>query len=392
MDGLMELPVLPHPSLMTGELPEWAQWHQSEPYTIGIEEEVMLLKPGPWTLAHCGEEVLGRLPATLVGHATPETHQASIELATSPHRDVQDTAREAASLRQALADTLAPLGLRAAGAGTHPLAQWSETEVSGGARYRIVYESMRELARREPTFALHVQIGVEDAERATMLYRRFRSHLPLLLAVSATSPFWQGRDSGLASVRTPIFQAFPRVGTPRSFHCYADYVEAIDLLLRCDAFPAPTFLWWDVRLQPSLGTVEVRIMDAQATAAHSGALAALVQTIAHLELEAGYHDRRLIEAPELIGENRFLAARDGLDAELIDPVRERRVPARQLLSELLDAGRDHAEQLGCEEALDELTALVVESGAECQRRLAGDRDLAAAIAALSAKFTLPTPY
>ncbi len=106
---------------------------------------------------------------------------------------------------------------------------------------------MRELARREPTFALHVHVGVDDADEGIRLYNRMRAHLPLLLALSVNSPFWQGRDTGLGSARTPLFQAFPRVGIPRAFEDYADWVEAVDLLIRCDAFPEPTFLWWDVR-------------------------------------------------------------------------------------------------------------------------------------------------
>ena len=147
---------------------------------------------------------------------------------------------------------------------------------------------MRELARREPTFALHVHVGVADPEDAVRLANRLRAHLPLLLALSANSPFWQGRDTGLASARTPLFQAFPRVGIPRAFDDYADYVEAVDLLIRCGAFPEPTFLWWDVRLQPRFGTVEVRIMDAQTTVEDTAALVALVQSIARLEVEEGF--------------------------------------------------------------------------------------------------------
>ena len=118
-----------------------------------------------------------------------------------------------------------------------------------------------------------------------------RAHLPLLLALSVNSPFWQGRDTGLGSARTPLFQAFPRVGIPREFRDYADWVEAVDLLIRCDAFPEPTFLWWDVRPQPRFGTVEVRILDAQTTVAETAALAALVQCIARLEVRGGLHVR-----------------------------------------------------------------------------------------------------
>ena len=156
--------------------------------------------------------------------------------------------------------------------------------MSGGARYQLIYQTMRELARREPTFALHVHIGVPDAESAIVMLNRLRAHVPLLLALSANSPFWQGRDTGLASARTPIFQAFPRTGIPREFGSYADYVETVDRLLRCDAFPEPSFLWWDLRPRPRFGTIELRVMDAQTTAERSVALTALVQALAHLEL------------------------------------------------------------------------------------------------------------
>lgn len=166
-------------------------------------------------------------------------------------------------MRRKLEAELAPLGLRCASAATHPFAMWHETVVSSGERYELVYESMRELARREPTFALHVHVGVDDPEDAIRLANRMRAHLPLLLALSVNSPFWQCRDTGLASARTPLFQAFPRVGIPRVFADYAEWVEAVDLLIRCNAFPEPTFLWWDVRPQPRVGTVEVRVMDAR---------------------------------------------------------------------------------------------------------------------------------
>ncbi len=383
----MDLPAAPDAPLTVDMAPAWAHWRPSLPYTIGIEEEVMLLDPASWALAQHGEEILPRLPPALADAVTAETHQAVIELATSPHLTIRDTAAHAAALRAELARFLAGQRLAVGAAGTHPRTLWTETQVSGGARYRLIYQSMRELARREPTCALHVHVGVAEPEKALILQNRLRAHLPLLLALSANSPFWQGRDTGLASARTPIFQAFPRVGIPRAFPSYEHYVEAVDRLLRCGAFPAPTFLWWDVRLQPRLGTVEVRIMDAQATVGESAALAGLVQTIAHLELEQGYHDPRLIDAPELIDENRFRAARDGIDAELLDPIAERPVPVRRCLSDLLAAGREHAEQLGCLDELAPLTAMAAENGAGHQRRLGQTGDLAAVTAGLAARFT-----
>jgi glutamate---cysteine ligase / carboxylate-amine ligase len=370
---------------------EWAEWHTSRPYTVGIEEEVMLLDPGCWGLAYEGEQVLAKLSPDLGAHAAAETHQATIELATLPWRTAREAAREASELRVWLCDELERWNLRAASAGTHPLALWSDTRVSRSARYQLVYESMRELARREPTFALHVHIGVADAERAIVLQNRMRAHLPLLLALSANSPFWQARDTGLASARTPIFQAFPRVGMPRRFRSYSDYVEAVDQLLRVDAFPEPTFLWWDVRPQPRFGTVEVRVMDAQTTAADTAALAAIVQAIAHLELEEGYAADQLISAEEVIQENRFLAARDGMNARFIDPVEERRVSAHDVLADLLASVHAHAEDLGCEALLDHLAEMALQNGAEEQVALARQHGLSGVIRALAARFAEPAP-
>ena len=366
---------------------EWSEWTPSGAYTIGIEEEMLVLDPGDWALAQRTDEVLARLSPTLSPHAAAETHEAAIELATLPHGSAVGAAREAARLRAALAGDLFPYGLRAAGAGTHPFAVWTDTQVSSGARYQLVYESMRELARREPTFALHVHVGVPNREAAVELLNRMRPHIPLLLALSANSPYWQGRDSGFCSVRTPIFQAFPRVGIPRVFSSYDEYVETVDQLLRCDAFPEPTFLWWDVRLQPALGTVELRIMDAQTRPAHTAVLAAAVQTIAHLELEEGYHPQELIDASELLHENRFLAARDGMGARLLDPVVGGRVPATEQLEELIAAGLPHAQELGCADAFEALRDHARCNGAAWQRQIARRTDLRGLVAALSLEFT-----
>jgi glutamate---cysteine ligase / carboxylate-amine ligase len=192
-----------------------------------------------------------------------ETHACTLELATGVHVGGRAAISKLAALRAALADELARLGLRAIVAGTHPFARGEETEVSDSARYQVLYEGLRELARREPTFTLHVHVGVPDAELAVLAADRQRAHLPLILALPANSLYWRGRDSGMASVRTPLFQAFPPGGNPAPVRDLSAYAEAVDVLLRAGAFPEPTFLWWDARLQPRLSTVEVRVADAQ---------------------------------------------------------------------------------------------------------------------------------
>ena len=367
----------------------WWRWQGGEDYTIGLEEEVMLIDPErDWGLAPRMDDVLASLPEGLEDHVSAETQDSVLELATDPHDGAQGAADQSRELRGLLIDELAPMGLRAASAGTHPCAQWTETRISSGDRHQEVYGTMRELARREPTFGLHVHVGVRDPERAITLYNRMRAHLPLLLALSANSPFWQGRDTGLASVRTPIFQAFPRVGLPHAFDDYDDWVQAVDRLLRCGAFPEPTYLWWDIRPQPRFGTIEIRIMDAQSDPDATAGLAALTQSLAALELEEGLDATPFAGEMEILAENRFIACRDGMDAELLDLVRETRVPARTMLADVIDAARPHAQELGCAAALESAAELALVPGAQRQRRARADsEELSGVVAGLVERFS-----
>ncbi len=379
----------------TGALPDWARW-KTDPgrpaWTIGLEEEVMLLDPDDWTLAHRIDDLLPKLSPDLAAHVAAETHACTLELFTGVHRTVAEAAAELLDLRRELAAQLRPLGLHAAVAGTHPMAASEDTQVSGGARYQVLESGLRDLARREPTFALHVHVGVPLPELAIAAFDRIRAHLPIVLALSANSPFWRGRDSGMASFRTPLFQAFPRAGIPRRFGSYAAYVESIDVLLRADAFPEPTFVWWDVRLQPRLGTLEVRIADAQTTMGEVAALAALIQALVRLEATEPLARDELLNAPEVLAENRFLASRDGVAARLIDPVEEVRVPVERSLGDLLARAAPHARDLECGSELASVGELTRRPGAERQRAVAGERGLPAMVEELSSLLlAVPAP-
>jgi carboxylate-amine ligase len=363
----------------------WSKWAHpaGADYTIGLEEEVMLLDPRTWALAPAIDEVLAAWPEATRDSASSETHSSAVELRTGVHGTVAAAIAELRALRAQLTAVLDGLGLAAAVSGTHPSAVWHEMAVSSRERHQEVFGSMRELARREPTFALHVHVGLPTGEAGIAAFNRLRAHVPVLLALSANSPFWQGRDTGLASARTPLFQAFPRVGIPRAFGSYGEYVRAIDLLLDCGAFPDSTYLWWDVRPQPKLGTVEIRIMDAQSTLDATAALVALVQSLVRLELVDG--DAALVHAPEVLDENRFLAARDGVEAKLVDPVRGHAVPVADIAGELVLACEPHARELGCRAELATVPALFEEPGAAHQRRLA-DHGLESLVECLAADF------
>jgi carboxylate-amine ligase len=373
--------------------PSWARWNDKldRRYTLGAEEEVMILDPRRWSLVQASDVVLTQVSDELWPHTSPETHAGVVELATGVHRDVDGVTGELVWLRRRFQRELRTMGLSAAAAGTHPLTVWSETKVSGTPRYRHLGESMRVLAQREPTMALHVHVGVPEPEEAIRVFNGLRRHTPVLLALSANSPFWQERDTGFASVRTLIFQAFPRSGLPRSFNEYADYVDAVDPLISSGALADPSFLWWDVRLQPALGTVEVRVMDAQSMVGHVGPLVALVQSLARLELEG--NPSGATPGAEVLAENRFLAARDGMAARLIDPAAGRLVPVGEILDGLLADCRPHALALGCLGALDRVKRLSFANGADRQRALAArDGSLEHVVSHLAEQFRPPGMY
>ncbi len=349
----------------------------------------MLLDPVTWGLAQRADDVLCAAGAELSGRCSAETHEAALELQTGVHATVGEAIDELRELRRTLAMHVQALGMAVGTCGAHPALMTEHTRVSPATRYQLIERTMRILARREPTFALHVHVGVPDAESAMRLYNRLRAHLPLLLALSASSPLWRGQSTGLASNRTILFQAFPRTGLPRRFDTYADWVGAVDTLVRSGAIPEATFLWWDIRPQPRLGTIEVRIMDAQPRLDAAASLAALVQALARLELEEGFASPELIGAQEVLCENRFLAARDGVAAELIDPVRMTRVPVARLVGELLDAARPHGEALGAGVELARVPRLLTAPEARREESLATSGGIPAVVADLAARFTGP---
>jgi carboxylate-amine ligase len=368
------------------ELPPWAAWSSralARPWTVGIEEEVLLLQPGTWAPANRIDELLAVLPPALAAQTAAETHACVAELRTVPHATVAAAAAELAGLRRALdASARDGAGVRVGAAGTHPLATRNQVGVSARARYRVVLATTRALARREPTLAQHVHVAVPSPEAAVRALDGLRADLPALLALAANSPYWRAADSGFASIRTPIFSAFPRSGLPRAFGGYAGYVAAVDPLLRAGAIPDVGFLWWDVRLQPRLGTVEVRVMDAQSRPADAAALAAVVQCLVRLHATG---DGAPDTGQEVLEENRFLAARDGLDAVFVGGR-----PARAALAELLERCAPIAAELGCTAELAGAATLAEDPGAARQRRQAERYGIEALPAWLAGEFA-PLP-
>ena len=344
----------------------WSDWRPGAPaYTLGVEEELMVLGGQRLQLEPAGPRVAEALPPHLRAVVSVETHASALEVHTSIQGRVGDAAAELAGLRAELAGELEALGLRAASAGTHPLSLGLDTTVSPQDRYQEIHRALGALARREPTFALHVHVGLPTPEAALRAYDSLRVAVPLLIGLSANSPFWRGSDSGLASARTFVFGAFPRTGLPRAFATYEQYVAALDALIEAGAIRDHTFVWWDLRLQPHLGTIEIRAMDAQVEVWETAALTALVQCLVRAAAEESPEEA---PPPEVLDENRFIAARHGIQARLIDDGRPTPLPV--LLDRTLARLAPHAEDLGCVAELEAVTDLARENGAARQRRAA----------------------
>src|SRR5437870_7985023 len=286
-------------------------------YTVGIEEELMIVDSSSLDLVSAVDEMLREQPPT--GKIQPELLESVLEIATSPCPDVRAVASELEMLRAHARDRARTMGLEIGAAGTHPFARWEDQRVVSDDRYRELVRSLGFVARQELVFGMHVHVGMADPEEAIYVANALRPHIPLLIALSANSPLWRGEPTGLMSSRVPIFRAFPRVGLPPRFEDWADYERRVETLSASGVIEDYTFLWYDVRPHPRLGTIEIRAMDSQTRVEHTVALSAFVISLVKLLVEDFQQGGRAEEDPwEVLDENRWLAARHGLEAELID--------------------------------------------------------------------------
>ena len=336
----------------------------SDPLTLGLEEELLLVDPASHQLAHVAEDVLARveLPEALAAH---EAFAAEIELRTPVCR----TAGEAlAALTEARAAARAA-GATLMGVGLHPAARWGDVRMTDKPRYRALDQTMRSLIKRTPECALHVHVGAPDPDSAIDMLNGLREHLPLLQGLAANSPYWFGADSGLASARFSIVRAYPRRGVPRFYSGWDEYAETVQATGAAGEFDDYTLIWWDVRAHPRVGTVEVRELDAQSSLEDAAALAALVQALAARALDSP-PDRGL--PAEAIGESSFRASRDGLDATILADGALR--PLREVARATAGSVAGYARELGSADALDGIERILREGGGAARQRAAAGRD------------------
>jgi carboxylate-amine ligase len=325
-------------------------------YTIGIEEELMILDASSLELVNAIESML---EATESGEIKPELMESVLEISTDPCRTVDEASEQLHALRRQVSQTAAAKGMAIAAAGTHPFAMWEDQRIVARPRYRDLISALRFVARQELIFGVHVHVGIDDPDKAIHVANGMRVHMPILLGLSANSPFWRADVTGLASTRTPIFRAFPRVGIPPTYKGWDDYEQRIEFMTKARVIEDYTYLWHDVRPHPRFGTVEVRVMDSQTRVEHTVGLAALVQGMVKELCEHYEAGKRLSRYPyEMLDENKWLAARHGLEGELVDLPSNDRVGTRALAGRLLDRMQEHCQDLGSASELDAVRDLL----------------------------------
>jgi glutamate---cysteine ligase / carboxylate-amine ligase len=339
------------------------------PYTVGIEEELMLVDAENLDLAQGIEAIRADLGPEFAERVKPELMQSVLEIATVPHETVADAGEELRSLRATVSAAAQRHDMLIAASGTHPQALWEKQLIVEEPRYQQLAAELGYIARRELIFGTHVHVGVNGPNKAIYVADGIRKHLPLLLALSANSPLWRGKVTGMMSSRTPVFRAFPRVGIPPHYGSWEIYSRRVGVLVDAGVIEDYTYLWFDVRPHPKLGTVEVRVFDQQTRLENTVALAAMVVALVHRYSTLFDAEKALVEVPtELIDDNKVYAALRGTESHLVDlPAPEQR-PATQMATGLLDELREHAQEVGCATEMERVRALI-EGGTGAHRQL-----------------------
>src|SRR5438132_8273486 len=328
---------------------------RSDAYTLGVEEEYMLVDVETYDLVQHVDTVL----AAVAGHElepriNSELMQSVLEVATPVCHTPAGVQQQLLRIRRYVTDVAREKGLRVGSAGTHPFSLFERQRITAKDRYRAMVDRMQYIARRELIFGMHVHVAVDEPEKAIQVVNALIAHLAELVALSASSPFWRGEATGLASSRHMVYAALPRSGPPPRFRSYADYAEVVGQLERTGCIADYTHIWWDIRLHPRLGTIEIRICDAVTQLEDVIALTAFCQALVKHYSERYDADEEIPSFHRILTtENKWLAARYGLEAPVMDLVtgRRNRIPVAQTIRRTLELAEPHARELGSEQEL-----------------------------------------
>jgi carboxylate-amine ligase len=341
----------------------------SDKFTIGIEEEYQIVDPETRELRSYIEEFLRQGRELLGDQIKPEFLQSQVEVGTRVCTCMQEAREEIVRLRRAIGDLAEKNGLWFAAASSHPFSTWERQEITAGERYTELHEAMVQAARQLLIFGMHVHIGIEEPELRIDVMNQARYFLPHVLALSTSSPFWEGRDTGLKSYRSIIFENLPRTGLPPSFHSFPDYSGFVNTLIRTGCIGSPSEVWWDMRCHHAFPTLEFRFTDVctrvDEVMCVASLLLAIVAKLVRLR-RANQSWRRYRH--HLITENKWRAVRWGIDGKLIDFGRRAEAPLRDLISELLEVVDDVVDELGVRDEVDYVHT-ILEHGTSADRQL-----------------------
>jgi carboxylate-amine ligase len=339
-------------------------------FTLGIEEEYQTIDPETRDLrSHIGTEILAQGKLLLKEAVKAEMHQSVVEVGTGICPDIKSATRELKELRLHICDLAKRNGLRLASAATHPFADWRKQDIYPDPRYHTIVQDLKMVARANLIFGLHVHVGIEDRETAIHLMNQARYFLPHILVLSTNSPFWQGMDTGLKSYRCKVFDKFPRTNIPDTFQSHSEYQNFVDLLVKTNCIDNAKKIWWDIRLHPNFPTLEVRICDVPMRADETIAITALIQaTMAKLYKLHESNQSFRVYSRALLMENKWRAARYGLDGKLIDFGKQTEVPVRDLIYEYLNFVDDVVDELGSREEINYIHR-ILEQGTGADRQL-----------------------
>ncbi|HEX6184094.1 MAG TPA: carboxylate-amine ligase [Pyrinomonadaceae bacterium] len=340
-----------------------------EHYTLGIEEEFQIVDPLTRELRSRVAEMLEEGKMVLGEQVKPEMIQAQIEVGTGVCRNIQEARRDITRLRSIVSSLARKQGLRIIAASTHPISQWNEQLIYDDPHYAILIEELQMVARSLLIFGLHVHVGIEDRERQIHIMNAARYFLPHVLALSTSSPFWLGINTGLKSYRCEVFKKFPRTDIPDHFDSYASFERYVKLLLDTNSISGPKKIWWDVRPHPFFPTLEFRVCDIPTRVDDTVAITALFQAIVArldklIEKNLGFRLYRRM----LIQENKWRAVRYGLDGKLLDLGKQKEVPARDLIRELLDFVDPVLDELGSRKEVEHIHT-ILERGTSADEQL-----------------------
>ena len=316
-------------------------------FTIGIEEEYQTIDPETRDLrSHIHSEIIAKGKRLMEERIKAEMHQSVVEVGTGVCKNIKDAKSDIRGLRRDMIQLAKENGLVLAAGATHPFADWRAQEIYPDERYLKVVEDLQLVARANLIFGLHVHVGVEDRETTIHLMNQARYFLPHLLALSANSPFWLGMRTGLKSYRCKVFDKFPRTNIPDTYSSWSEFENFVNLLIKTNCIDNAKKIWWDIRPHPFFSTLEFRVCDIPMRLDETIALAALIQaTIAKLYKLHSRNQGFRMYGRSLIMENKWRAARYGLEGKLIDFGKETEVNTSDLIQEYLEFVDDVVDEL-----------------------------------------------